>query len=199
MHISEGILSAPVLATGVLLATVGVAAGLKKMTYENIPRVAVLSSAFFVASLIQIPLGPASVHLVMNGLLGVLMGWMAFPAILVALALQALLFQFGGLTTLGVNLVVMAGPALLAYLLCRPLLKMKGRQYIALAGFGAGMIGSMGAVALLVLALTRSSDSFTSFAWAISAANAPVIIMEGVITMFCLVFLQRVKPELLET
>lgn len=198
MHISEGILSAPVLATGVILASVGVAVGLKKMTYENIPRVAVMSSAFFVVSLIQIPLGPASVHLVMNGLLGVLLGWMAFPAILVALALQALLFQFGGLTTLGVNLAVMAGPALLACLLCRPLLKLPGRHYLALAGFSAGAIGGLGAVILLVLALTRTSESFTGIAWALSAANAPVIIIEGVITMFCLVFLKRVKPELLE-
>ena len=35
-------------------------------------------------------------HLVLNGLMGLLLGWLAVPAILVALFLQALLFQFGG-------------------------------------------------------------------------------------------------------
>ena len=94
MHISEGVLSAPVLITGAVLSAAGIAIGLRKMSYDKIPEVAVLSSAFFVASLIHVPIGPSSVHLVLNGLLGILLGWMAFPSILVALSLQALLFQF---------------------------------------------------------------------------------------------------------
>ncbi|PIP07111.1 MAG: cobalamin biosynthesis protein CbiM, partial [Syntrophobacterales bacterium CG23_combo_of_CG06-09_8_20_14_all_48_27] len=48
MHISEGVLSAPVLVAGALLTVGGTALGLKKMDYERIPEVAVLSSAFFV-------------------------------------------------------------------------------------------------------------------------------------------------------
>ena len=110
MHISEGILGVPVLAAGTGLAILGTAIGLKKMDYERLPQVAVLSSAFFVASFIHVPLGPAAVHLVLNGLCGLLLGWLAFPAILVGLALQALLFQFGGLTTLGVNTFNLAFP-----------------------------------------------------------------------------------------
>ncbi|MDO9586042.1 MAG: cobalt transporter CbiM, partial [Syntrophales bacterium] len=113
MHISEGVLSAPVLVAGALLTVGGTAWGLKKMDYEKIPEVAVLSSAFFVASLIHVPVGPSSAHLILNGLVGLLLGWMAFPSILVALALQALLFQSGGFTTLGVNAFNMAAPAVL--------------------------------------------------------------------------------------
>ena len=88
----------------------GTAIGLKKMDYEAIPRVAILSAAFFVATLIHVPVGPVGLHLVLNGLMGLLLGWMAVPAILIALFLQALLFQFGGLTVLGVNTVTMALP-----------------------------------------------------------------------------------------
>ncbi|MDD5642485.1 MAG: energy-coupling factor ABC transporter permease, partial [Syntrophales bacterium] len=98
MHISEGVLSPAVLAGGAGLAVVGTAIGLKKMDYEAIPRVAILSAAFFVASLIHVPVGPVGLHLVLNGLMGLLLGWVAVPAILIALFLQALLFQFGGLT-----------------------------------------------------------------------------------------------------
>ena len=111
MHISEGVIAAPVLIAGAAGAVAGCAIGLKKLDMENTPKVAVLSSAFFVASLIHVPIGPTSVHLVLNGLVGFLLGWISFPALLVALLLQAVLFQFGGITTLGVNTVVMALPA----------------------------------------------------------------------------------------
>ena len=47
--------------------------------------------AIFVASLVHVPVGPSSMHLVLNGLLGLLLGWAAFPAILVGLLLQAVL------------------------------------------------------------------------------------------------------------
>lgn len=46
---------------------------------ESIPKVGVLSSAFFVATLIHVPVGPSSIHLVLNGLMGVMLGWAAFP------------------------------------------------------------------------------------------------------------------------
>ena len=126
MHISEGVLSPAVLAGGAALTAVGTAIGFKKMDYEAIPRVAILAAAFFVATLIHVPVGPVGLHLVLNGLMGLLLGWLAVPAILVALFLQALLFQFGGLTVLGVNTVIMALPAVVCFYLFRPFLRRPG-------------------------------------------------------------------------
>jgi cobalt/nickel transport system permease protein len=117
MHISEGVLSGPVLISGAALAAVGTAIGLKKLDYDQIAKAGMLSAAFFVASLIHIPIGPANAHLVLNGLVGILLGWAAFPAILVALVLQGVFFQFGGITTLGVNTIIMALPAIICYLI----------------------------------------------------------------------------------
>ena len=117
MHISEGILSGPVLVSGVVLAAAGTAIGLKKLDFERIPRAAILSAAFFVASLIHVPVGPSSVHLILNSIVGLVLGWGAFPVILVALVLQAIFFQFGGITTLGVNTMIMAVPAVACYYL----------------------------------------------------------------------------------
>jgi cobalt/nickel transport system permease protein len=198
MHISEGVLSAPVLITGALLSAGGVALGLKKMTYDRIPQVAVLSSAFFVASLIHVPIGPASGHLVLNGLLGILLGWMAFPSILVALSLQALLFQFGGFTVLGVNTFNMAVPAIITYLLFGPLIRKSNASVIAAAGFLAGMTGILVGALLIACTLILTGESFMNVAKVIIITHIPVMIIEGIITAFSVLFLKRVKPEILE-
>ncbi len=197
MHISEGVLSAPVLITGAIVSAAGVAVGLKKMSYDRIPEVAVLSSAFFVASLIHVPVGPSAAHLVLNGLLGILLGWMAFPSILVALSLQALLFQFGGFTVLGVNTVIMAVPAVLVYILFSPFVKKKNVIVVGVAGFLAGATGiALGAV-LIAVALISTGESFTAVAKVIAVAHIPIMIIEGIVTGFCVLFLKRVKPEIL--
>jgi cobalt/nickel transport system permease protein len=198
MHISEGVLSAPVLIAGAVLTAAGVAVGLKKMSYDRIPEVAVLSSAFFVASLIHVPIGPSAVHLVLNGLLGILLGWMAFPSILVALALQALLFQFGGITVLGVNTMIMAAPAVFVYILFSPLLKKRNLSVIGVAGFFAGSTGIAAGALLIAVALVSTGESFANVAKVIVIAHVPIMIIEGIITAFCVLFLKRVKPEILE-
>ncbi len=197
MHISEGVLSAPVLVAGAALTAVGVAVGLKKMDYEKIPQVAVLTSAFFVASLIRVPVGPSAVHLVLNGLLGIILGWAAFPAILVGVALQGLLFQFGGLTTLGVNTFIMAMPAILChYLFGRGIAHRHSGVAMALAfacGFFAVLLSSL----LLALCLIFTGESFLQAAKVLVLAHLPVMVLEGVVVAFCLAFLMKVKPELL--
>ncbi len=198
MHISEGILSAPVLFAGATLAVAGTAVGLKKMDSEKIPEVAVLSSVFFVASLIHVPLGPTSVHLILNGLLGILLGWSAFPAILVALFLQAILFQFGGLTTLGVNTVNMALPAVFCYFVFRNAI-MSEKNWATIGGaFCCGFL-SVGLSGLLVaLSLLFTGQSFLNVARLILLAHLPVMTIEGLITIFVVKFLKKVKPEMLE-
>ena len=51
MHISEGVLSAPVLIAGGALTVAGSAIGLKKLDYDRLAQVGILSAAFFLASL----------------------------------------------------------------------------------------------------------------------------------------------------
>jgi cobalt/nickel transport system permease protein len=196
MHVSEGILSAPVLVAGAALAAAGTAVGLKQLDYDETARAGMLSGVFFVASLIHVPLGPASVHLILNGMVGLLLGWAAFPAILVALALQAVFFQFGGITTLGVNTVIMALPAVVAYHLFAPLLR-RGRPVALAAAFAAGGLAvGLGGV-LVGLALFFTEEQFLEVAAAVLAAHLPVILIEGVVTALCVAFLQKVQPSTL--
>ena len=114
MHLSEGILKPEILMVGAGISAVLTLYSFYALKDDEIPKTAVLSALFFLATFIHIPIGPTSVHLVLGGLVGALLGMRAFIAIFVALLLQALLFGFGGITTLGINLFNLATPALLA-------------------------------------------------------------------------------------
>jgi len=196
MHISEGVLSAPVLISGMVLAAAGTGIGFKKMDYNHIPQTGMLAAAFFVGSLIHVPVGPSSVHLVLNGIVGLLLGWAAFPAILVALVLQALFFQYGGITTLGVNTVIMAAPAVICYLLFARLIR--GRPAVSLtASFACGFLAVFLSALLVGLALVSTREDFFKVSSLIVVANLPVMIIEGVLTLFCVVFLKKVQPGML--
>lgn len=198
MHISEGILSIPVLTAGAVFTAAGVAAGLRKMHYEEIPKAAVLTSAFFVASLIHVPTPPSSVHLMLNGLVGIILGWTAFPALLVALLLQAILFQFGGLTVLGVNTLNMALPAVACYYLFnRALRRLNSRTGKFIIGFVAGALSVVLSGVLLTLSLYTTGKEFIAVAVGILIAHIPVMLIDGFVTGSALVFLRQVRPELL--
>jgi len=198
MHISEGVLTAPVLGTGMALTAVGTAIGLKKVDYDRIPQVAILSAAFFVASLVHVPIGPANVHLILNGLMGVFLGWVAFPAILVGLILQALLFQYGGLTTLGVNTVIMAFPAVICFYVFRYGIRSMKPVVTMSFSFLCGLGGILFAGLLLAFSLVFAGDHFIGVAKLVIIAHLPIMVIEGLVTAFAVKFLKRVKPEMLE-
>ncbi len=197
MHISEGILSIPVLVTGGVAAAVGTAIGLKTMSDRDMVKVAVVSSALFVATLIKVPVGPSSVHLILNGLGGILLGWQLFPAFLIALLLQAILYGFGGLSTLGVNTVILALPGVLVYALLNRAVRTAPENRVFLFGMlGGGGSIVVGAV-LLSGALLTTGEEFRVLAGAVILAHVPVMIVEALVTGAALTFLRRVRPETL--
>ncbi|HET6573609.1 MAG TPA: energy-coupling factor ABC transporter permease [Fimbriiglobus sp.] len=121
VHISDGVIAGPWLVVGWVLAAGVVAVASWRVRDADVSRIGVLTAAFFVGSLIHLKLGAVSAHLLLNGLLGVVLGVRAGLAIAVGLLLQALLFGHGGVTTLGVNVAVYAPPAMLCGLVCGPL------------------------------------------------------------------------------
>ncbi|MBQ9451997.1 MAG: cobalt transporter CbiM [Desulfovibrio sp.] len=198
MHIAEGVLSPVVLGAGYALTAVGTAIGLRRLDTSRLMTVAMLAAVFFVGSLIHVPIGVTSAHLLLNGLLGILLGWAAFPAILAALFLQALLFQFGGIVVLGVNACTMSCGAVMAWGLysgiCRCWPTYAGQRA---AGFLGGAAGVAGAALLTALALGFSEEGFIAAAKILFIAHVPVMLAEGCITMFALGFIARVNPEML--
>ena len=199
MHISEGVLSMPVIAGGWALGAAGLAIGLKKTPVEEVPKTALLSSVLFLSSLVHVPLGPSSIHLTMLGLAGYLLGFSALPALFAALLLQGLLFQFGGLVSLGANTTIMGCAALSAFaarVLTRRVLT-RGRRRLAgafLSGFIAVITGSL----LVTAALVLSSNELAATAALIMAANIPLALVEGALTLLIVLFLEKTKPDALE-
>ena len=198
MHIAEGVLSPAVLGAGAALGAAGVAFGLRRMDAGRIMEVGILSAAFFVGSLIHVPIGVTSAHLLLTGLLGVLLGWAAFPAILAALLLQALLFQYGGLTTLGVNTFTMGSSAVLAWYVWRGIRRLwPGRTGEKFAAFCGGALGVAISALLTALALAFTNEGFITAAKLLLLAHLPVMAAEGFITMITVGFIARVRPEML--
>lgn len=199
MHISEGVLSPPVLIAGGVLAAFGVFVGLRKLQDRQLALCAALSAVFFVGSLIHVPIGFANAHLILCGMLGVLLGWSAFPTIFIALLLQAILFQYGGLTTIGVNTFTMGTAAVISWYIYRGATLISSSQTARLTGaFLGGFFGVAFSSLLTALALSFTSDGFKAAALALIMAHIPIMFIEGIITSFTVAFIMKIKPSLLK-
>ena len=201
MHVSDAVLAAPLVAGGWAVTGVTTALCLRGVREERIPHAAVLTACFFVASTIHVPLGFAKIHLVLNGLCGVILGPLAFPAILIGLLLQALLFGHGGLAILGFNAYAMGLPALVAWGGMRIWRRCRwGRAGIGLlvgafsAGGGAVVLGA----ALVAGGLVLSGKTLEKLAPWFFLSHVVLGIIEGIVTAGTVRFLSRVEPKLLE-
>ncbi|DAB34950.1 MAG: cobalt/nickel transport system permease protein [Sulfurospirillum sp.] len=196
MHISEGVLHPQLLVAGNVIATGVLYFSYKKLDVQKLPITAALSALFFIASFIHIPLGPTSVHLIMSGILGAFLGYGVFVAIFIALLLQALLFGYGGITVLGVNLLIIATPALIAYYLMR--IKTKSGFKKLLLHFLIGSVPVSLCAVLLALVLALNGEAFYAVASLSLLSNLPIMLIEGIFVVLIFRFIQKVSPKLLE-
>jgi cobalt/nickel transport system permease protein len=210
MHISDGLLPVAVYAGGYVIGGVATALSLRRVGDRDVPRLALMTSAFFAASLIHLKLGGTSVHLLLHGLVGAVVGPGAMVPIVVGLVMQALLFGHGGVTAIGVNAVMIGMPALLAGWCVRkwgvrrcggrrcPVAGAKRLGRSSLVGFMAGF-GAMILSLLIFLAvgLTAEAAFFTAIR-AFLLAHVPLAVVEGLITGAAVGFLVRVKPEVFD-
>lgn len=212
MHVPDGFLPPAILAAGYVVTAGVTALSLRKINQEDdpraaIPKAALLTAAFFIASTIRFPAPPpaTSVHLILCGLMGVILGWYAYPAILVGLILQFLVFGHGGITTLGVNATIMGIPALLAHGVFQIARRRKssGVRSLQIAAFVGGFVGvALAVVAFYTLMVgtipdaldgTREQAAIGFF----SLWHLPIGLIEGVITALLVGYLLRVRPEML--
>lgn len=218
MHIMDGVVSSSLVVGATIVAVSAVGFGLKRIEPDDIPKIALLAAAFFVASVIRVPIGPTSAHLMLTGLLGLVLGPAIFPALLAGLMLQTFIFGFGGVTVLGLNLVNMALPGFLAYLIFMPFLQRELRRGAAgfyapsssshkifeliqknrtfLIGFCAGSFAIAGSLLMVAFSLALSGQAFIPVAKFMMIANLPLVIIEGLVVGVILQFLTSLKPEL---
>ncbi len=188
MHISEGVLSGGVLVATWAASSAGIAVGLKKTDPEKIVGTALISSAFFLASLVNLKIGPSSVHMTLVGPMGLILGWAVFPAVFVALLLQAMLFQFGGLLVLGANTFSLGTSALVTYILFGKLAR-KNFVWAFVAGAFAVVLVACITGSMLVL----TDLNFLTSAKLLVLAHLPLALLEGVVCAFLISWLKRVS------
>jgi cobalt/nickel transport system permease protein len=201
-HIPDGVVSPQILAMGATGTILMLSYGLKKLDIDKIPQTAMFAAVFFLSSMITFPVGPSSIHLLFNGLMGLMLGWAAVPAIFVALILQLMFFGYGGLMVLGVNTFNMALPAIIVALTLRPLLLKQldvqtpaSYRYISIIGALAGAIGITFTTLFLATSLVLSGQEYAPMMKVILATNIPLLIIEAAVTVVVVNFLIRTAPN----
>ncbi|WP_439656376.1 energy-coupling factor ABC transporter permease [Lentzea sp. HUAS TT2] len=114
MHMSDGLLNAPVSVAFLVVAAVGVGFALVKARADlddrTAPMAGLVATFIFAVQMINFPILPgASGHLLGGALAAILVGpWVGALCVTIVLVVQALLFADGGLTALGANVTNMA-------------------------------------------------------------------------------------------
>ncbi len=194
MHISAGVLVPEIIVPAAVIGGICIAYLLYKLKFNDIPKIACMSVMFFIASFIHIPIGPTSIHLILSGLIRAFLGFNAGLAIFAALLLQALLFGYGGITVLGVNLLMIASPAVLGFYF----LKLSFKKFRVLNWFLVGFVPIFVSSLILSLVLALNGNEFLPVATLAFVSNLALMAIEGVISLFGISFIYKVNKDLLK-
>jgi len=188
MHISEGVLSTGVIATSAVALTPLIINSVRKLHHDDISKVALLSALFFVVSTVHLPIGVTSVHFMMLGIIGIMLGWHSFTALLIALLLQGMLIGFGGISSLAVNTLNTGIGAMTGFYLFKLL---KDKIHFSILSFLVGSVPILVASIGIAVALLFTSGEFLSVAKVALLAHFPLAIVEGIIMIFLFKTLQK--------
>ena len=206
MHIPDGFLSPGVAGTTWVVAGVGIAAALRAERREAVPMPAgILGSVaafLFAAQLVNIPVAAGtSGHLVGATLAAVLLGpSRALLAVAAVLAVQALLFQDGGLVALGANLTDMGiAGCFVGYAVARIVGRGIGGPRGAAAGavLGAFLATVTGAVCVSVWLGLSGLYPLSGILPVMLVTHVPIAVLEAALTGAIVVTLLRFRPDLI--
>ncbi|MGO1478472.1 CbiM family transporter [Senegalia sp. (in: firmicutes)] len=195
MHLADGVLSTPVIIATYALTAGAIYDGVRGIEDEEVPKIALMSGTFFAISLLSIPIGPSSVHPLLVGLIGIILGRRSALAFFPALLLQALLFRHGGLTALGANTIMLTIPAYICNF---------GYRKIDLENtfLKSSLIGALSVfmtVVILVGILFTTSSDFAAGDFSVIniliVSYLPLLVIEGLITGAAVQFLDKVKAD----
>lgn len=206
MHIPDGFLTANTCGAAWLISIAGVSFCLRRATLllkeKAIPLMGVVSAFVFAAQMLNFPiLYGTSGHLLGGVLTVVLLGpYAASVVITIVLIIQCLIFQDGGLTTLGANILNMAFLGTIGgyfiYRLIRKIVRgAKGIMIGAAVASWCSVVIAAGACAM-ELAVSRTSPFKVVFP-AMIFVHTFIGIGEAVITTFIISFILKVRPDLI--
>ncbi len=207
LHIPDGFLSAAVsllfwLLT-ILCLTIAVRRTSAALDDRQVPLMGVMAACIFAAQMLNFPVaGGTSGHLLGGALAAIVLGgWAGVLVMTCVVALQALLFQDGGLVVMGANIFNMGIlTALLGGTTFAGLLRLLGRRSFGLgiAGFVAGWVSVVASATLTAFQLILSGTGQPEVVvTAMLSVHALIGLGEGLITAAALSFIQTTRPDLL--
>ena len=199
MHIPDGFLSTPVW-VGLDVATAPAVGYLARRAQRDtgesrVALLGVMGAFVFAAQMINFPVGVGtSGHLVGGALLGIMLGPAAAAIVMTAiLAIQALVFQDGGLLALGANVFNMAIAGVLAGYL--PFHLLAGTRFRLVGVFAGGALSVIVSAVLAVAQLAASGIAIPAPVLGLSAVLFMVTAcVEGAITVGVFQALARINP-----
>ena len=205
MHIPDGFLS-PGVATVTWVAgagTLGWALRAEKSLPDTVPAgtLGALSGFVFAAQLVNVPLLPGtSGHLVGGMLAAALVGpWRGIVVMAVVLAVQALLFQDGGVTAFGANLLAMGGGGCLGGHAVAGLVRrfLPGPRGLVAGAVGGAFVGTLVGAAGIAGALALSGLYPASAVLPLMLSlHVPIALLEAALTGAILATVLRWRPDL---
>jgi cobalt/nickel transport system permease protein len=209
MHLSDGLVNVPTAAVFGLIAAVALAAAAGRaradLDERTAPMAGLVTAFVFAVQMINFPILPgASGHLLGGALVAILVGpWVGSLCIAIVLAVQALLFADGGLTTLGTNITNMALVGVFTgYLVAwamRRLARRSGRGLIVTA-FVAALVNTVVAALAFVLEYAIGGAGGASLGTVFTlmvGLHVLVGIGEGIITAATVAAVAAVRPDLI--
>ncbi len=199
MHIPDGFLDTRTIIATNLISGAALYAAFRRINQSvspgKIPLMGVLASFAFAAQLLAFPVAAgSSAHITGAVLLAVILGpFTSFVLIAMVLLLQTLLFQHGGVLTLGANLINLGmGGSLLGYAIYRI------RRDFIMAGVAAFLAMLAGGICAAGELAISGRLPWQAAVLSIGAAQVVTGIVEGFVTVSVLTVIQHVRPDLLE-
>jgi cobalt/nickel transport system permease protein len=206
LHIPDGFLEARVWVPAWVVAAGAVAVCSKKTTdtlgQRTVPVMGVTAAFIFAAQMLNFPVaGGTSGHLLGGAIAVSLLGPFAgFLVMTVVLLVQCFIFQDGGITTLGANVVNMA---LVGTVAVYPIIRLANLVNRGRAGYMVGAIVAAWVSVVLAslmcaleLALSGTSPARVVIP-AMVGIHAVIGVGEAVVTGFLVAFLLRTRAELM--
>lgn len=206
MHAPDGIFAIWLSLIGWAVTLVIVAIAIRQTRTQlgerQVPLMGVMAAAIFAGQMLNFAIpGGTSGHLLGGALAAILLGpWAGLLVMVAVIAIQALLFQDGGLLVMGLNIINMGiVTSLVGYFIHRGFTTLlKGSKMYFVAAFVAGWLSVVvtSVFASVQLALSGTSPLYLAMP-AMITVHAMIGIGEGLLTAFALRFIMSVRPDLI--
>ena len=206
MHIPDGFLDAKTVISTAIISAGALGYAIKKTKEElnerQVPMMGVMAAFIFAAQMVNFPIaGGTSGHMVGATLASIAFGpWAAMLILTTVLLIQGFVFQDGGISALGGNVLLMGVVAsLIGFAVYKALVgSQANRNRILISTFVAGWASTFSAALVCTILIVVSGTVPLKVALpAMAGWHALIGIGEGLITALAVAYLTKVKPDLI--